>query len=205
MAREGVTKKGTILRGDQLGQHGADVGVQVIPHDHQRAGELLVVGVQQAGVVGLGEAFAQPGKDSDSAAPGRTRPAPGRRRRLHAWPGDDGYWAGQNEAGAAPGETAPASDPGKAKWSWCGGPGIARPTTRPTAPPPRQHSGRGAGSRTERTPALGLPRRRRPSAGRFLLRVGGRESGRLPMRGRESGRLPVGTRVRGRLAVVTLL
>jgi hypothetical protein len=33
-------------------------GVQVVPHDHQRAAELLVGGVQQLGVAGLGEALA---------------------------------------------------------------------------------------------------------------------------------------------------
>ena len=32
--------------GDQLGHRPADVGIEVIPHDYQRAGELLVGGVQ---------------------------------------------------------------------------------------------------------------------------------------------------------------
>jgi hypothetical protein len=36
----------------------ADVCVVAVPHDHQRAAELLVRGVQQAGVVRLGEALA---------------------------------------------------------------------------------------------------------------------------------------------------
>jgi hypothetical protein len=34
------------------------VGVQVVPHHHQRAAELLVRGVQQLRVAGLGEALA---------------------------------------------------------------------------------------------------------------------------------------------------
>jgi len=34
------------------------VGIQAVPHHHERAAELLVRGVQQAGVVGLGEALA---------------------------------------------------------------------------------------------------------------------------------------------------
>jgi hypothetical protein len=33
------------------------VGVEVVPHDHERAGELLVRGVQQPGIVRLGEAL----------------------------------------------------------------------------------------------------------------------------------------------------
>ena len=43
---------------DQLGHRGADVGIQVVPDDHERAAELLVRGVQQPGVVRLGEALA---------------------------------------------------------------------------------------------------------------------------------------------------
>jgi hypothetical protein len=34
------------------------MGVEVIPHDHDRAGQLLMGGVQELGVVRLGEAFA---------------------------------------------------------------------------------------------------------------------------------------------------
>jgi hypothetical protein len=33
------------------------MGIEVIPHDDDGAGELLVRGVQQPGVIGLGEAF----------------------------------------------------------------------------------------------------------------------------------------------------
>ncbi len=43
---------------DQLGHRGADVAIQVVPHDHQRASELLMRGVEEPGVVCLGEAFA---------------------------------------------------------------------------------------------------------------------------------------------------
>src|SRR5258706_13234939 len=43
---------------DQLGHRGADVGIEVVPHDYQGAGKLLVGGVQQLGVVRLGEPFA---------------------------------------------------------------------------------------------------------------------------------------------------
>ena len=44
--------------GDQLSRRGADVGIEVVPDDHDRAGELLVRGVQQSGVVRLREALA---------------------------------------------------------------------------------------------------------------------------------------------------
>jgi hypothetical protein len=37
------------------------MGVQVVPDQHDRAAELLVGGVEQAGVVGLGRAFASAG------------------------------------------------------------------------------------------------------------------------------------------------
>ena len=43
---------------DQLLHGCAEVGVQVVPDDHQRAAELLLRGGQQAGVVQLREAFA---------------------------------------------------------------------------------------------------------------------------------------------------
>ena len=43
---------------DQLAHRAADVGVQVIPHHDERSAELLVRGVQEPGVVRLGEAFA---------------------------------------------------------------------------------------------------------------------------------------------------
>ena len=42
----------------QLGHGGADVGIEIVPDDHDRAGELLMGGIQQPGVVGLGEPFA---------------------------------------------------------------------------------------------------------------------------------------------------
>src|SRR3712207_7297374 len=41
-----------------LGHRGADVGVEVVPDQHKRAAELLMRGVEQGGVVGLGEALA---------------------------------------------------------------------------------------------------------------------------------------------------
>jgi hypothetical protein len=43
---------------DQICHRGADVGMQVVPHDDDGAGELLVRGVEQPGVVGLGESLA---------------------------------------------------------------------------------------------------------------------------------------------------
>jgi hypothetical protein len=36
----------------------AEVGVQVVPDHHERAAELLVCGVEEPGVVNLGEALA---------------------------------------------------------------------------------------------------------------------------------------------------
>ena len=44
--------------GDQIGHHMADVGVQAVPHDHERPAELLVRVVQQPGVIGFGEPLA---------------------------------------------------------------------------------------------------------------------------------------------------
>lgn len=46
---------------DQFGHHGADVGIQVIPHDDDGVGELLVRVVKEPGVVGLGEPLALAG------------------------------------------------------------------------------------------------------------------------------------------------
>jgi len=43
---------------DQVGHHVADVGVQAVPHDHERPAELLVRVVQQPGVLGFGEPLA---------------------------------------------------------------------------------------------------------------------------------------------------
>ena len=42
---------------DQIGHRSADVGIQVVPHDDVGVGELLVRGVEQPGVVGLGESL----------------------------------------------------------------------------------------------------------------------------------------------------
>ena len=44
--------------GDQLAHRTAGVSVQAVPDHHERAAELLVRGVQQAGVVRLGEVLA---------------------------------------------------------------------------------------------------------------------------------------------------
>ena len=43
---------------EQFGHRGADVRIQVIPDEHERAGELLVRGVQEPGVISVGEALA---------------------------------------------------------------------------------------------------------------------------------------------------
>ena len=43
---------------DQPGHRAADVGIQVVPHQDDGPGELLVGSVQEPGVVRLGEAFA---------------------------------------------------------------------------------------------------------------------------------------------------
>ena len=42
----------------QLAHRGADVGVQVVPHDHQRPVELLVRVIEQPGVIAFGEPLA---------------------------------------------------------------------------------------------------------------------------------------------------
>ena len=58
--------------GDQLAHRAADVGVQVVPHHHERAAELLVRGVQEPGVVRLGEALALVSPRRRPGAPGRS-------------------------------------------------------------------------------------------------------------------------------------
>jgi hypothetical protein len=42
----------------QFGHRSADVGVRIVPDEDERAAELLVGGIQQPGVTGLGEALA---------------------------------------------------------------------------------------------------------------------------------------------------
>ena len=56
----------------------ADVGIQVVPNHHERPAELLVRGVQQPGVVRLGEALAWAG--AVAAAGVRAVGQPGRRQ-----------------------------------------------------------------------------------------------------------------------------
>src|SRR3712207_9542034 len=43
---------------DQLGHRGAGVGVELVPDQHDRPAEPLVGGIQEGGVVGLGQALA---------------------------------------------------------------------------------------------------------------------------------------------------
>jgi len=71
--------------------------VRVVPHDHQGAAELLVSGVQQAGVAGLGEALARvvtvPAAVMDAVD--QPRPAAGldrdqRRQPYFVWPAGAG-------------------------------------------------------------------------------------------------------------------
>ncbi len=73
---------------DQLAHRAADVGVQAVPHHHERAAELLVGGVQEPGVVGLGETLALVVAAARAGAidqPGRVvRPGSDQRRRRHA-------------------------------------------------------------------------------------------------------------------------
>jgi hypothetical protein len=76
--------------GDQFGHRAADVGIEVVPYDHQRAGELVVRGIQQGGVVGLGEAFPSVVAAGTSAVDPVDQPGPA--------PGPDGDQRGQGHA-----------------------------------------------------------------------------------------------------------
>jgi hypothetical protein len=42
---------------DQLGHRPSDVGIEIVPHDDDGAGELLARGVQKPGATGVGEAL----------------------------------------------------------------------------------------------------------------------------------------------------
>ena len=93
---------------DQLGHRGADVGLEVVPDDHERAGELLVRGVQESGLVRLGEPFALVlaaaaavhAVDQPGPAPGLDRDQRGERDALVAAAGHRHHRGG---AAASPG------------------------------------------------------------------------------------------------------
>ena len=50
------TRDANLHLGDQLGHRLADVGVQVVPDNHERAADLLVGGTQEPGVTAISEA-----------------------------------------------------------------------------------------------------------------------------------------------------